>query len=177
MKRLTYPFPHYRQKVDSNRQRHSYLDPASSSDLFSSMILWVGTHCQELMKLVDSCGGMSMLDGRWRSGALWATLIMLWLHSLEISLQFHRTIYKHICLLLHTATVPSPVFYHLTSHHTFSQLSLYCTEILCYPIGLSACLHSSHRSVGSSNHPSSDTRNFIHHCQGVATATHTHSTL
>ncbi len=37
-----------------------------------------------------------------------------------------------------------------------------------YPIGLSACLHSSHRSVGSSNHPSSsDTRNFIHRCQGV----------
>ncbi len=98
---------------------------------------------------------------------MWITLIMLWLHSLELSLQFHRTIYKHICLLLHTATVPSPVFYHLTSHHTFSQLSLYCTKILCYPIGLSAWLHSSHRLVGSSNHPSFNTRNFIHHCQGV----------
>jgi hypothetical protein len=32
MKRLTYPFPHYRQKMDSTRQRHLYVDPTSLSN-------------------------------------------------------------------------------------------------------------------------------------------------
>jgi hypothetical protein len=32
MKRLTYPFPHYIQKMDSTRQRHLYFDIASSSN-------------------------------------------------------------------------------------------------------------------------------------------------